>query len=103
MVLLAHEPDIFARLPEAGGNIAVQVSGHTHGGQIRLFGGAPLIMLSENETYSWGHYHEHGRDMIVSGGIGCSVLPMRVGVPPEITVIDIAAPGYFATLPATRR
>lgn len=92
VVLLAHEPDIFAQLSDAGGNIAVQVSGHTHGGQIRLFGGAPLIMLSENETYCWGHYHENGRDMIVSGGIGCSVLPMRVGVPPEITVIDIAAP-----------
>ncbi|WP_134724474.1 metallophosphoesterase [Paracoccus luteus] len=96
IVLLAHEPDIFPRLDElcdaAGRDIAVQVSGHTHGGQIRLFGGSPLIMASENETYSWGRYDEGGRSLIVSGGVGCSVLPMRVGMVPEITVIDLIPP-----------
>lgn len=92
IVLLAHEPDIFDTLSEARRRISVTLSGHTHGGQVRIMGGAPLIAASDNETWSWGRYDDDdGRTLVVSGGIGCSVLPMRLGVPPEITVIDIAS------------
>lgn len=93
VVLLAHEPDLFDHLPEASRKVSLTISGHTHGGQIRLLGGAPLINASDNEKWSWGRYDDDdGRVLIVSGGIGCSVLPMRVGVPPEITVIDLCEP-----------
>lgn len=93
VVLLAHEPDLFDHLHEADKRVSLTLSGHTHGGQVRLAGGAPLIMASDNEKWSWGRYDDdEGRVLVVSGGIGCSVLPMRVGVPPEITVVDLEPP-----------
>jgi uncharacterized protein len=39
--------------------------------------------------FAYGHIIENGRHLIVSGGLGCSVLPVRLGVPPEITVVDL--------------
>ena len=39
--------------------------------------------------YAYGHVREEGRDIIVSGGLGCSILPVRFGVPPEITVVEL--------------
>lgn len=93
IVLLAHEPDLFDHLGQASRRIALTISGHTHGGQVRIMGGAPLINASDNEKWSWGRYDDDaGRILIVSGGIGCSVLPMRLGVPPELTVIDLVPP-----------
>ncbi|AUH33725.1 metallophosphoesterase [Paracoccus tegillarcae] len=93
VVLLAHEPDLFDHLGKARRRVSLTLSGHTHGGQVRIGGGAPLIMASDNEKWSWGRYDDDdGRVLVVSGGIGCSVLPMRLGVPPEITVVDLAPP-----------
>ncbi|AJE47225.1 hypothetical protein SAMN05443573_10161 [Celeribacter indicus] len=88
-ILLAHEPDLFPNVPE---NCILTLSGHTHGGQIRLGQRSPVIMAAETETYSYGRYVSDGRTMIVSGGIGCSELPVRVNMPPEITVVTIRAP-----------
>jgi predicted MPP superfamily phosphohydrolase len=39
--------------------------------------------------FAYGHVIEEGRHLIVSGGLGCSVVPVRLGVPPEITVVDL--------------
>lgn len=93
VVLLAHEPEIFSLLDDTEYRIPLQISGHTHGGQVRGPGGAPLMLMADNETYSWGRYDENGRTLIVSGGIGCAVLPMRLGCVPEITVVEINEPG----------
>ena len=87
VVLLAHEPDIFPQVPE---RVALTLSGHTHGGQVRLFGWSPVVPSRFGNRYAYGHVREEGRDLVVSGGIGCSMLPVRVGMPPEITVIEIA-------------
>lgn len=92
VVLLAHEPDLFDRLCQVPNPVVLTLSGHTHGGQVRVRGLSPLIEASANETWSWGRYDQDDRTLIVSGGIGCSVLPMRVGMVPEITVVDIAEP-----------
>jgi len=86
VILLAHEPDIFAQMPE---RVALTLSGHTHGGQVRLFGWSPIVPSRFGNRYAYGHVHEDGRDLVVSGGIGCSILPVRFGVVPEITVIEI--------------
>lgn len=40
--------------------------------------------------YAYGHVREGARDIVVSGGLGCSILPVRLGVPPEITVVTLA-------------
>jgi predicted MPP superfamily phosphohydrolase len=89
-ILMAHEPDMFPRVPA---RIALTLSGHTHGGQVRLpFVGRPVIPTQYGERYAWGHVHEGGRDLVVSAGLGCSIFPVRFGVPPEITVVTLKGP-----------
>jgi predicted MPP superfamily phosphohydrolase len=88
-ILMAHEPDLFVDVP---GRFAVTLSGHTHGGQVRLpFLGRPVIPSAFGQRYAYGHIREEGRDLIVSAGLGCSILPVRFGVPPEITVVTLRA------------
>lgn len=86
-VLMAHEPDIFVEVPD---RFAVTLSGHTHGGQVRLpLLGRPVVPSQFGQRFAYGHVREDGRDLIVSGGLGCSTLPVRFGVPPEITVVTL--------------
>nr|WP_285895559.1 metallophosphoesterase [Epibacterium ulvae] len=86
-ILLAHEPYVVQRVPE---RVSLTLSGHTHGGQVQIFGWAPAVSRRFGSRYRYGHIQENGRDLIVSGGIGCSILPIRLGVVPEITVVEIA-------------
>ena len=88
VVLLAHEPDIFPRVPA---RVALTLSGHTHGGQLRVLGYSPMVPSRYGNRYAYGHIIEDGRHLIVSGGLGCSILPVRIGVPPEIVMVDVAA------------
>ncbi|MFE1603101.1 metallophosphoesterase [Methylobacterium sp. ID0610] len=85
VILLAHEPDIFPQVPE---RVALTLSGHTHGGQIRLFGRAPVVPSRYGERYAYGHVREH-TDLVVSGGLGLSIAPIRLGIPPEIVVVEL--------------
>jgi hypothetical protein len=87
VILLAHEPDIFVEVP---GNVALTLSGHTHGGQISLFGWSPFIPSAYGNRFRYGAIRENDRDLVVSGGLGCSAIPVRFGSPPEITVIDLS-------------
>jgi uncharacterized protein len=89
VILLAHEPDIFVDVP---GRVALTLAGHTHGGQIKL----PLVPPVWAPTmygarFAYGHIIERGRHMIVSGGLGCSIVPMRLGVPPELVRVELGA------------
>jgi predicted MPP superfamily phosphohydrolase len=87
VILMAHEPDIFPRVP---GRIALTLSGHTHGGQIVLPGIGPLVVPSRyGLRYLYGHVAEGDRDLVVSGGIGTSIVPARLGVSPEIVHIEL--------------
>ena len=86
VILMAHEPDIFPRVPP---RIAVTLSGHTHGGQIRLFDYSPMVPSQFGNRYAYGHVVEDARNLVVSGGLGCSIMPVRLGSPPEITVVDL--------------
>lgn len=85
-ILLAHEPDIFPKVPS---RVALTLSGHTHGGQVRLLGHSPMVPSSYGDRYAYGHIVEDDRSLIVSGGLGCSIAPIRFGVPPEIVVVDL--------------
>lgn len=87
LILLAHEPDIAVRVPE---RVAVTLSGHTHGGQVRLFGWSPMVPSQYGNRFAYGHVRERC-DLIVSGGLGCSIMPVRIGVPPEIVVVTLRA------------
>ncbi|WP_077959794.1 metallophosphoesterase [Ensifer adhaerens] len=86
VILLAHEPDVFPRVPS---RVALTLSGHTHGGQVRLLGYAPVVPSRFGDRYAYGHMVENDCNLIVSGGLGCSLAPVRFGVPPEIVVIDL--------------
>jgi predicted MPP superfamily phosphohydrolase len=88
IVMMAHEPDIFSDMPD---RVSLTISGHTHGGQIRVLGYAPVVPSKYGARYVYGHIVEEGRNLIVSGGLGCSGLPVRFGSPPEIVTIDLGA------------
>ncbi len=88
VVLMAHEPDIF---PQVAKRVALTVSGHTHGGQVRFFGYSPIVPSRFRNRYAYGHVIEDGRHLVVSGGLGCSAYPLRFGVPPEIVVIELGS------------
>ena len=87
LILLAHEPDVAVRVPS---RVALQLSGHTHGGQVRLFGWSPVS--PSGQRLSYGHIRMNC-DVIVSGGLGCSIMPFRLGVPPEIGLVTLGGPG----------
>jgi predicted MPP superfamily phosphohydrolase len=85
-LLMAHEPDIF---PDLEDSIDLTVSGHTHGGQIVPFG-RPLIVPSRyGRRYAYGAFVEGRKQLIVSGGLGNTTLPFRIGRPPEIVLIEL--------------
>ena len=89
VLLLVHEPDIFPRVPP---RVALTLAGHTHGGQIRV----PLIWPAYvpsryGARFAYGHIVENNRHLIVSGGLGTSIIPARFGVPPEILHVTLGA------------
>jgi predicted MPP superfamily phosphohydrolase len=90
LILMAHEPDIAHRVPA---RVALQLSGHTHGGQVRLFGWSPVS--PSGQRLSYGHIRMKC-DVVVSGGLGCSILPFRLGVPPEIVMVTLGGEGRQA-------
>jgi predicted MPP superfamily phosphohydrolase len=96
VVLLAHETDVMVRVPD---RVALVLSGHTHGGQVRLFGWSPVVPSRYGNRYAYGHVREQC-DLIVSGGLGCSVVPLRFGVPPEIVLVTLRSNSSTAPLSA---
>jgi predicted MPP superfamily phosphohydrolase len=70
--------------------VLLTLAGHTHGGQVNLPIVGRLIVPSEwGERFAIGHVREDGRDLFVTAGIGTSILPVRFGVPPEISVLTV--------------
>lgn len=90
VVLMVHEPDIFPKVPA---RVSLTLAGHTHGGQVRIFGYAPIVPSKFKDRYVYGHIIEDDRHLIVSGGLGVSGLPVRFGSPPEIVTVALGAGG----------
>jgi uncharacterized protein len=91
VILLSHSPDVF---PEVPPRVALTLAGHTHGGQVNLpLVGRLMVPSRFGQRYAYGHIIEGGRQMLVSSGIGTAILPLRYGVPPEIVLLRIGAPG----------
>ena len=88
VILMIHEPDAFVKVPK---RVSLTLAGHTHGGQVRLFGYSPVVPSGYGNRFAYGHVVEDDRHLIVSGGLGCSILPVRFGVPPEIVLIELGA------------
>lgn len=89
-VLLTHSPDVAARTPA---DVTLILAGHTHCGQIRLpIVGAVSYVSNYGERYGCGIVTEGSRRVIIGGGVGTSVLPIRVGAPPEIWLLTLGPP-----------
>jgi len=89
VLLMVHEPDIFPRVPE---RVVLTLAGHTHGGQIRVpFLWPHFVPSKYGARFAYGHVVEDERHLIVSGGLGTSIIPARLGVPPEILHIELGA------------
>lgn len=88
LILMTHDPATFL---EKSDRPAVTLAGHTHGGQVSPPGIGPLARPAGRcpKRYFYGHIAEEGCDLIVTGGIGTSNLPVRFGVPPEIVRLTI--------------
>ena len=84
-ILLSHDPSHWRAEVVPMTDIPLTLSGHTHAGQVRLFG-YPISSLMFTESEGW--YHNEGQSIHINTGLGCT-LPVRIGVPPEITVITL--------------
>jgi len=91
-VLLAHEPD-FADVAAATGRFDLQLSGHSHGGQVRvpLLGKAVLPPFSQR--YTRGLHRVGGMLVYTNRGLGTVHARLRFGCRPEITALTLRAPG----------
>jgi predicted MPP superfamily phosphohydrolase len=95
IIALTHNPDAAMMITDnregayhVSDDIVLLMAGHTHGGQVGIpFYGAPMVPSSFG--YTRGHIVESGLDMFVTSGIGTSIMPVRLGVPPEISVVTI--------------
>jgi uncharacterized protein len=84
-ILLSHTPEIYKQAAHAGFNL--MLSGHTHGGQICLPGGYPIILEAAlPRSMGRGSWNYMGMSGYTSAGTGCSVVPARFNCPPEITL-----------------
>jgi uncharacterized protein len=94
-ILLVHEPYFFPRVPD---RIALTLAGHMHGGQINLpIIGPPVGLLKRRSgRYIYGEYALGERRMIVSGGLGTSLAPVRILRPPEVVMVKLGGDSSFA-------
>lgn len=84
-IMLQHNPAAWDKTIVPTGRVALTLSGHTHGGQMSVFGWRPT-RLTYAEDY--GHYVKGKSQLVVSSGLG-GLVPFRFGIPPEIVVITL--------------
>ena len=90
-IVLSHSPDPFPILPR---DATLMLAGHTHCGQIRLpLIGAISTMSAYGDRYACGLVRENGRTLIVSAGLGTSILPLRLGAVPDMWLIRLGPGG----------
>jgi predicted MPP superfamily phosphohydrolase len=88
LVLLSHQPSVLDL--DASKKAALIISGHTHGGQIKLpFIGAPARFATIDLKYANGLFRRDQTQLYVSRGTGVIGLPVRLGVRPEIAVLRL--------------
>jgi predicted MPP superfamily phosphohydrolase len=88
VLLLAHEPDTIDYYSRYA-PIDLQLSGHSHGGQVRLPGVGPIILPRWGRRYPRGLYQVKNSQLFTTQGIGMVDLPVRINCPPEIAEITL--------------
>ncbi|MCH8228837.1 MAG: metallophosphoesterase [Chloroflexi bacterium] len=88
-IVASHHPEAFG--PSAERSVDLVVAGHTHGGQLAVpFTGRLLNVGRLATKYLCGLYESGTTTLVVSAGIGVGIIPARIGVPPEVTLIEIS-------------
>lgn len=88
VIMLVHTPDYIEDVSVANTDLAL--AGHTHGGQVRIFGYAPIIPSHYGARFLTGlTYNTAKVPMIVTNGIGTSNKNIRIGAPAEVVVITL--------------
>ena len=84
---LSHNPDTLLALP---GRHAFLTAGHTHGGQVNIWGvGRRVTSTRAGKSYAWGRVNFNGTPGFVTAGVGMSILSARFRVPPEVVVVTL--------------
>jgi uncharacterized protein len=95
VIVLAHNPDDVLNVTGdnlVSSDLGLFLAGHTHGGQCRFpIIGSPIVPSNYGQKYAAGHVRDQNVDMFITTGIGTSIFPIRFGVPPEISVLNINA------------
>ena len=86
-VLLVHEPDFADHVADHA--VDLQLSGHSHGGQVRLPVFGPLYLPEMGRKYPWGLRRVGTLTLYTSRGIGTIRVPLRLNCPPEITLLTL--------------
>ena len=86
VVLLAHEPDFFL---DEDRPVALQLSGHTHGGQIGALGVLASYTSRYGNRLGYGHKSVGERHLVVSAGLGFDGVPIRTGRVSVITLVSL--------------
>ncbi len=89
-ILLAHEPD-FADTFALDGRVSLQLSGHSHGGQVRLPGLGAIVLPEYGQKYDQGLYNVNGMWLYTNRGLGLGSVPYRINCPPEVTEITLVS------------
>jgi predicted MPP superfamily phosphohydrolase len=85
---LVHEPDHFSTMVKLT-PVQLQLSGHSHGGQVRIPALGPLILPRLGRIYHTGLYELNGRFVYTGRGLGMVGLPLRLDCPPELTELTL--------------
>lgn len=88
-ILVTHSPDLYEIFP--GNECSLTLCGDTHGGQICLPNGTPILMgHSIGRHYLGGMYRPNGKYLWVSRGVGTVSLPIRLFAPPDVAIFDLS-------------
>jgi uncharacterized protein len=94
VLALWHEPDYAERTAALGA--FAQLSGHSHGGQVRLPGIGPLMLPTGGQRYVMGLNEAGGMPVYTTRGVGVFLPPCRYNCPPEVTLVSLVAPSTDA-------
>ena len=89
VLALWHEPDYAERTAALGA--FAQLSGHSHGGQVRLPGVGALVLPRGGQRFVMGLNHANGMPIYTSRGVGVFLPPLRYNCPPEVTLVTLVA------------
>ena len=91
-LIVTHSPDI---APALGSTTPVLLAGHTHCGQWVLpLIGAPSVPSRYGRRYRCGVIREGARTVVVTGGLGTSLVPLRYGAPPDLWLVTLGPPPF---------